>query len=95
MTVYYESHLLGVRGYKHRIKKHSSLTAAKKYILRSIKSGSSRPAWIVRVDTDGKGQRNMLPGQYEVHTDIFTGKTGLYIRKSRPNRLSSKPVMVL
>ena len=95
MPVYYESHLLAVRGYKHRIKKHSSLDAAKRYVLRSIRPDSSRPAWIIRVDTAGKGQRNSLPGQYEVHTDPFTGKVGLYIRRARPNRLSSKPIRTL
>ena len=94
MAIHYESYLIGVQGYKGRTEKHSSLDAAKRHILRNIKPGTSRPAWIFRVDNSGKGQRNQLPGQYEVHKDS-SGVVGLYIRRPRPNRLSSKPVMTL
>ena len=95
MAIKYESYLIGSQGYKGRSKIHSSLDVAKRYILQSIKLGSSRAAWITRIDTEGKGQRNKLPGQYEVHRDWETGKVGLYVRRVRPNRLSSKPVMTL
>lgn len=94
MAVHYESYLIGVREYKNRTKRHSTLDAAKKHILRSIKPGTHRPAWIFRVDSDGKGQRTSLPGQYEVWQDA-SGIVGLYIRRARPNRLSSKPIMTL
>ena len=94
MAVHYESYLIGVAGYKGRTRRHSTLDAAKKHILRSIKPGTHRPAWIFRVDTAGKGQRMSLPGQYEVWRDA-SGIVGLYIRRVRPNRLSAKPIMTL
>jgi len=87
----YKTMKLGVRQYKNQTKNHTTLNAAKRYLLNTLER--DRPAWIFRL---GNGKERMLPGQYEVWSPqpmFGIKKKGLYVRNRRTGSLGLKPIM--